>query len=414
MGSCSSTGATGSFEKTYTKGDMLGEGTFAQVYKIKPTKPTKSELLEVPLAVKIIDFSHLARASADAAKKQLSVKHTQLQNEISIWGAVSGSQYCTSLFDSFFDGVRAHLVMEACECSLPSFLLGSPLHSESQAQKMMIDMTAGLVHLHSIGAVHGDVKAENYLIGLDACQTVRLCDFGLARWCRGEGTPLHKVSGTIPYMSPEMLNGEGFDFKTDVWSLGVTLYYFLYGFFPYAPFTDNPTEMKSVIKHGTPKPAYVKHKQCPTSDLSIDVPIEELVRCLLLREVEFRPTAREVLMLPFLQAKAVDRELISENEVFDALDEIYDSYYETISLESTIESSAHVSESCYSSRSKKVPFLFSSGTMESASSTKSGFLYLSKELYKIDEPDHTEVHTLRTSDVSATGVMLSQITVTTL
>ncbi len=82
-----------------------------------------------------------------------------------------------------------------------------------------------LDYAHQNGVLHRDVKPQNVLI--DAASTPKLSDFGLAKNMTAESVSrLHTPLGTVPYMSPEMVaqNGAPVDHRTDVYSLGVTLY----------------------------------------------------------------------------------------------------------------------------------------------------------------------------------------------
>ncbi len=82
-----------------------------------------------------------------------------------------------------------------------------------------------LEHAHVSGVIHRDIKSANFLLDLDG--HLWLTDFGLA-WLRGhDATSLSApVGGTLPYMSPEQLSpgSRPIDHRTDIYSLGVTLY----------------------------------------------------------------------------------------------------------------------------------------------------------------------------------------------
>jgi eukaryotic-like serine/threonine-protein kinase len=73
-----------------------------------------------------------------------------------------------------------------------------------------------------LGLVHRDVCPRNLLLGLDG--TVKVIDFGLAKATAFAGSRTGRLKGTVPYLSPEQVRGQGIDRRTDVWAMGATLY----------------------------------------------------------------------------------------------------------------------------------------------------------------------------------------------
>ena len=61
---------------------------------------------------------------------------------------------------------------------------------------------------------------------------IKLIDFGLSKACKDPKALLHEIAGTPYYMAPEMLNGT-YDFKADMWSVGVILYTLVSGYLPF-------------------------------------------------------------------------------------------------------------------------------------------------------------------------------------
>ncbi|KAM6965832.1 serine/threonine-protein kinase SBK1-like [Tautogolabrus adspersus] len=106
---------------------------------------------------------------------------------------------------------------------------------ETVAKRCVHQVAIALDYLHCKKLVHRDIKPENVLIFDKECRKVKLSDFGMTRRA---GSPVKRVSGTIPYTAPELCETsqqEGFyvDFSTDVWAFGVLLFCMLTGNFPW-------------------------------------------------------------------------------------------------------------------------------------------------------------------------------------
>jgi hypothetical protein len=90
------------------------------------------------------------------------------------------------------------------------------------AARLALQAAEGLAHAHAQGVLHRDVKPSNLL--LDARGTLWITDFGLAKADDSDDlTGTGDLVGTLRYMAPERLRGEG-DARADVYSLGLTLY----------------------------------------------------------------------------------------------------------------------------------------------------------------------------------------------
>ncbi|KAA5542659.1 serine/threonine protein kinase [Roseiconus nitratireducens] len=104
-----------------------------------------------------------------------------------------------------------------------------------RAVAWMIDVAEAIAHAHQCGVIHRDIKPSNLLI--DEAQNVMVTDFGLARLrfradatdCRETLTATGDRVGTLAYMSPQQAAGDPVDERTDVYSLGLTLYEMLTG-----------------------------------------------------------------------------------------------------------------------------------------------------------------------------------------
>jgi serine/threonine-protein kinase len=142
------------------------------------------------------------------------------------------------------------------------------------------DVAAGLAHAHDRGIVHRDIKPQNVL--LDENGSPKLTDFGIARALDVDhSTSTGSYLGTALYSSPEQLRGEGITPKSDVYSLGATLYHAAVG---EPPFSGDPLQVatQQVAKPPTPPRA---------RGASIGERLEAIILACLAKDPAARPDA---------------------------------------------------------------------------------------------------------------------------
>ena len=133
-----------------------------------------------------------------------------------------------------------YCLMEYVESSNLKILLNSGdslLHEH--VGNILIDMAAGLEHVHDSGFMHLDFKPENVLITRNA--SVRLVDFDLARPRPEKPEKPSKNPGTPAYMAPEQLQRQPYDHRVDIFAFGVTAFELLTGQKPFG--SDTPDEI---------------------------------------------------------------------------------------------------------------------------------------------------------------------------
>jgi len=280
---CSSSRACG-IHKKYKFGHYLGQGAYAHVrlcVKRDAAKDLRAKQdADTVCAVKILECGNkLSRAD---------VRH-----ECTLWKRVAGHRHVVDLLETFADERSVYFVMERCAYSLHDMMKQKGQLLESPFLVNVLEMLLALQHCHSVKVVHRDVKPANLLVSFDG--TMKLSDFGLAELETEDGIVGH--AGTAPFMSPEMLHGQRYNHKTDIWSLGATVYLMLYGDYPYKirggdPYLDKapPSErdlMHQAIRTDSPRPTYVEENGLRKPSLEA----REFVQTLLQRDPSARPSS---------------------------------------------------------------------------------------------------------------------------
>ena len=98
--------------------------------------------------------------------------------------------------------------------------------------RYIAEAAEALDYAHTNSVVHRDIKPANMML-LAETKTIKLMDFGIARLTDSSKTKTGMVLGTPSYMSPEQLSGKKVDGRSDLFSLGVTLYQLLTGQLPF-------------------------------------------------------------------------------------------------------------------------------------------------------------------------------------
>jgi len=101
---------------------------------------------------------------------------------------------------------------------------GNPIE-ETRSLEIAIDVAEGLKAAHEIGLIHSDIKPANILFDKEG--VAKVADFGLARFLKWKDEAPGEIWGTPYYIAPEKARGQKVDHRSDIYSLGATLYHAL-------------------------------------------------------------------------------------------------------------------------------------------------------------------------------------------
>src|SRR5580700_5964086 len=237
--------------------DKVGEGGMGVVYR------AQDEVLRREVAIKVLS----SRAVAEKSAKEFLLEEARAAS------ALSHPNICTIHQVGESDG-ELYIVMELIAGKPLSLLIGKHGLPVESVLRYGVQIASALSHSHGRNIVHRDLKSSNVMVTPEGL--VKVLDFGLARRLRKEifdesrrtiDTPeamggstkesTGGLTGTLPYMPPELLRGEEADFRSDIWSLGVVLYEAASGQLPFRGKTA--FEVSSAIMHelAAPLPSWV-------------------------------------------------------------------------------------------------------------------------------------------------------------
>ena len=200
----------------------LGAGGMGEVYRARDTRLDREVAIKVLPERMAADPEALARFAREA-KAVAALSHPNI----------------LAIHDYGVEGSTAYSVTEMLTGeTLRQRIGGSPL-PQRKAVEIALQIAMGLAAAHDRGIVHRDLKPENLFITEDG--RVKILDFGLAKVAASASTDISAsptleaqttpgtVMGTMAYMSPEQVRGQGVDHRSDIFSFGAILHEMLTG-----------------------------------------------------------------------------------------------------------------------------------------------------------------------------------------
>jgi len=194
--------------------DLIGDGQYGSVYK------GRCRGLEV--AVKIPHKQILKEVHLTSFRHEV-----EMMSKISHPNVVRFMGACTEVG-------KLQIVTERCRNNLENLLASGVQLTLYERMRMARDAALGMTWLHEIKMVHRDLKTANLLV--DFSNRVKVADFGFSQIKAADS--LVEPKGTLVWMAPEMILGEGYNEKVDVYSFGIILWEILTRQKPYPHYVD--------------------------------------------------------------------------------------------------------------------------------------------------------------------------------
>lgn len=204
------------FQEEYKIGKNLGSGAFGEVRKVIHRATNENR------AVKIFRKD---LAVSDSSQKKL-------MEEINILRSLDHPNIIR-VYEFFEDNKRFYIVMEQCSGGeLFEEILKRQNFGEPQAAIILQQLFSAVAYLHDNGIIHRDLKPENILLEESRdIMNIKVIDFGTAVRVDQSKT-IKGAIGTAYYIAPEVLSGT-YNYKCDLWSLGVIIFILLAGYPPF-------------------------------------------------------------------------------------------------------------------------------------------------------------------------------------
>ena len=238
--------------KRYEILGRIGSGGMADVYKGKDHKLNRF------VAIKVLKSTY--RSDETFIKKFLSEAQ-----------AAAGLMHpnVVNVYDVGQDRGLYYMVMELVEgITLKDYIEKKGKLSAKETISISIQMVTGIQAAHNCHIIHRDIKPQNIIISKDG--KVKVTDFGIARATTSTATQAvtTTVMGSVHYSSPEQVRGGYSDEKSDIYSLGITLYEMVTGRVPF----DGDTTVAIAIKH-------LQEEMVPPSLYAPDLPysLEQII-----------------------------------------------------------------------------------------------------------------------------------------
>ncbi|WP_066717862.1 Stk1 family PASTA domain-containing Ser/Thr kinase [Clostridium sp. Marseille-P299] len=223
--------------------DKVGSGGMADVYKAKCHRLNRYVAIKI-LKPEYSNDKNFVTKFRGEAQSAAGLSHPNIVN----------------VYDVGDDDGLYYIVMELVEgITLKKFIERKGKLEIKEAVGIAIQIAQGMEAAHDNHIIHRDIKPQNIIISRDG--KVKVTDFGIAK-AATSNTVTQNAIGSVHYLSPEQARGGYSDEKSDIYSLGVTLYEMLTGKVPFAG--DNTVSVALL---------HIQGEAVPVRELNPEVPI---------------------------------------------------------------------------------------------------------------------------------------------
>ena len=235
--------------KRYAVLSKIGAGGMADVYK------GRDQMLNRYVAIKVLkkqykEDENFVRKFRSEAQAAAGLIHPNIVN----------------VYDVGEDRGLNYMVMELVEgITLKEYIERKGRLSHKETISIAIQMCSGIGAAHASGIIHRDIKPQNIIISKDG--KVKVTDFGIAKAITSN-TVSTNAMGSVHYTSPEQARGGFSDQRSDIYSIGITLFEMVTGQVPF----DGETTVEVAMKH-------LQQEITPPSELVPDIPysLEQII-----------------------------------------------------------------------------------------------------------------------------------------
>ena len=240
--------AKNNYEEYYEDLKGIGNGAFGIVYKGK--EKGKDELR----AIKVINLQkikeNLMNEYGTELKKQLELCIKGFMTEFENMKICSlNNENSVKCYEYFNNKDNFIIIMELCDTNLSTVLTkrveenGKGFNSE-EIVEILNQLNNAFKVMKENKIIHRDLKLENILIKYKDKEhkkyIIKLSDYGSSKRLSSlTKNYLNSVNGTLLYMAPEILKGEEYNYKCDLWNIGIIIYKLYFGKFPYFGANEN-------------------------------------------------------------------------------------------------------------------------------------------------------------------------------